>query len=93
MQLLLVETEIYALVSGPSLLRVSLIVDLLAAGYVKNPCDKCLFTVFSDTDTFEGQVLIDVDDFVGGGTETHRNAMDNFWGQIVLFQKSASPRS
>ena len=38
-QLLLVETEIYGLVSGPSWLRASLTVDLLAAGYVKNPYD------------------------------------------------------
>ena len=36
-QLLRVETEIYGFVSGPSWLRVSLTLDLLAAGYVKNP--------------------------------------------------------
>ena len=42
-QLLLVETEIYGLVSGPIWLRASLTVDLSAAGYVKNPYDKCLF--------------------------------------------------
>ena len=40
-QLLRVETEIYGLVSGPSWLRASLTVDLLAAGYRKNPYDKC----------------------------------------------------
>ena len=34
-QLLRVETEIRGLVSGPSWLRASLTVDLLAAGYVK----------------------------------------------------------
>ena len=34
-QLLRVETEIYGLVSGPSWLRASLTVDLLAAGYQK----------------------------------------------------------
>ena len=49
--------------------------DLLAAGHVKNPYDKCLFTLFSDKDTSCGQVLID--DFVEGGTETHRKAMEN----------------
>ena len=49
-QLLLVETEIYGLVSGPSWLRASLTVDLLAAGYVKNPYDKCLFTLFPSDD-------------------------------------------
>ena len=67
-QLLLVETEIYGLASGPCWLRASLTVDLLAAGYVKNPYDKCLFTLFSNEDTSNGQVLIDVDDFIEGGT-------------------------
>ena len=53
---LLVETEIYGLVSGPSWVRASLTVDLLAAGYVKNPYDTCVFTLFSNEDTSEGQV-------------------------------------
>ena len=56
-QLLRVETEIYGLVSGPRWLRASLTVDLLAAGYVKNPYDKCLFSLFSSDETSEGQLL------------------------------------
>ena len=44
-QLLRVETEIYGLVSGPSWLRASLTVDLLAAGFQKirttNACSHC----------------------------------------------------
>ena len=44
-QLVRVETEIYGLVSGPSLLRASLTVDLWAAGYEKirttNACSHC----------------------------------------------------
>ena len=44
-QLLRVETEIYGLVSGPSWLRASFTVDLLAAGYKKirmiNACSRC----------------------------------------------------
>ena len=74
-QLLLVETEIYGPVSGPSWLRASLTVDLLDAGYVKNPYDRCLFTLFSTGDMSEGQVLIDVDDFIEGGKETQRKPM------------------
>ena len=77
-QLLLVETEGYGLVSGPRRLRASLTVDLLAARYVKNPYDKCLFTLFSNSDAEQGQVLIDVDDFIEGGTQTHRKAMEKF---------------
>ena len=78
-QLLRVETEIYGLVSGPSWLRASLTVDLLAAGYVKNPYDKCLFTLISSGETSEGHLLLDVDDFIEGGKETHRKTMEGFY--------------
>ena len=78
-QLLRVETEIYGLVSGPSWLRASMTVDLLAAGYIKNPYDKCLFTLFSSDETSEGQFLLDVDDFMEGGNEMHRETMRKFY--------------
>ena len=78
-QLLRVEKEIYGLVSGPSWLRASLTVDLLATGCVKNPYDKCLFTLFSSDETSEGQLLLDVDDFMEGGKETHRKTMEGFY--------------
>ena len=78
-QLLRVETEICGLVSGPSWLRASLTVDLLAAGYVKNPYDKCLFTLFSSDETSERQFLLDVDGFIEGGKETHRKTMEGFY--------------
>ena len=80
-QLLPVETEIYGLVSGPSWLRASLTVDLLAAGCVKNPYDGCLFTLFSSDETSEGQLLLDVDDFIEGGNETHRKTMEGFYAK------------
>ena len=83
-QLLLVETEVHGLVSGPSWLRASLTVDLLAAGYVKNPYDKSVFTLFSVGEIYEGQVLIDVDDFIEDGKETHRKAMESFYGEEPL---------
>ena len=50
--------------------------DLLAAGYVKDPYDTCVFTLFSSEDTSEGLVLIGVDDFIGSGKERHRKAME-----------------
>ena len=78
-QLLRVETEIYGLVSGPSWLRASLTVDLLAAGNKKNLYDKCLFTLFSSDETSEGQLLLDVDDFIEGGNENHRETMRKFY--------------
>ena len=55
--------------------------DLLAARYVKNPYDKCLFTLLSNDDTSEGQLLLDVDDFIEGGKEAHRKAMEGFYAK------------
>ena len=78
-QLLRFEIEIYGLVSGPSWLRASSTVDLLAAGFLKNPYDKCLFTLFSSDETSEGQLLLDVDDFIEGGNEIHRKTMRKFF--------------
>ena len=65
--------------SGPSWLRASLTVDLLAAGYVENLYDKYLFTLFSSDETSEGQLLLDVDDFIEDGKETHRKTMEGFY--------------
>ena len=73
-----VETEIYGLVSGPSWLRASLTLDLFSAG-LKNPYDKCLFTLFSSDETSEGQLLLDVDDFMEGGNEMHCETMRKFY--------------
>ena len=78
-QLLRVETVIYGLVSGPSWLRASLTVNLLAAGYVKSPYEKYVFTLFSSDETSEGQLLLDVGDFMEGGKETHRKTMEGFY--------------
>ena len=88
-QLLCVETEIYGLVSGPSWLRASLTVDLLAAGF-KKPYDKCLFTLFSSDETSEGQLLLDVDEFIEGGNEMHRETMKNSMTSIVVAKRSIS---
>ena len=55
--------------------------DLLDVGYVKNPYDKCLFSLFSSNETSEGQLLLDVDDFMEGGKETHRKTMEGFYAK------------
>ena len=67
--------------------------DLLAAGYVKNPYDKCLFTLSSSDETSEDQLLLDVDDFIEGGKETHRKTMEGFYdkyrcGKAVDFRSA-----
>ena len=76
-QLLMCETEVYGLVSGPSWLRSSLREEIVKIGYVQNPYDKCIYTLKgkSDDGMTEGNVLLDVDDFVEGGTGVHRKNM------------------
>ena len=78
-QLLRFETDIYGLVSGPSWLRVSLTVGFVGCRLLKNPFDKCSFTLFSSDETSEGQLLLDVDDFIEGGNEIHRETMRKFY--------------
>ena len=38
-----------------------------------------LFTLFSSDETSEGQLLLDFDDFIEGGKETHRKTMEGFY--------------
>ena len=76
-QLLLCKTEVYGLISGPSWLRQSLIVNFEALGYIRNPYDKCIPTLaaqgFAKTThgcatnhQNVGVVLIEVDDIRRG---------------------------
>ena len=44
----------------------------------QNPCDKCFFSLFSSDETSEGQLLLDVDDFIEGGNEIHRKTTEGF---------------
>ena len=84
-QLLLCETEVYGLISGPSWLRQSLVADLEDMGYVKNPYDKCIFSLppksGSASVTNHGTVLIEVDDLLEGGDEVHRKRMETFYAK------------
>ena len=56
--------------------------DFEALGYIRNPYDKCIMTLPSQTPgrtTVEGIVLIEVDDILEGGTAEHRARMDLFY--------------
>ena len=44
-QLLMAETEVYGLISGPSWLRQSLVAPFEEIGYRRNPYDKCIMTL------------------------------------------------
>ena len=79
-QLVLLLTEVYGLVSGPSWWRRSLL-ELITnrLGYVLNPYNKCVLTLPSksskpDAPT-EGFIVIEVDDLAEAGSERHVEKM------------------
>ena len=78
------------MISGPSWLRQSLIVDFEDLGYVRNPYDRCILTLApqgvaksshggASDHRNVGIVLIEVDDILEGGTSEHRKAMESFY--------------
>ena len=68
-QLLLCETEVYGLISGPSWLRQTLVDEFESMGYVRNMYDKCIMTLPSSNESVfnDGFVLIEVDDLLESG--------------------------
>ena len=94
-QLLLLLTEVYGLVSGPSWWRVSLLRDLISLGYKLNPYDKCILTLpateLKKDETkdllTEGIVVIEVDDLLEGGNARHQRLMDSL-SKKILFGKA-----
>jgi len=85
-QLLLCETEVYGLISGPSWLRQSLVCDFEQLGYVRNPYDKCIMTLAppdtakqSDDMLNSGIILIEVDDILEGGDDHHQRTIEKFY--------------
>ena len=88
-QLLICNTEVYGLISGPSWLRQSLVHDFEQLGYVKNPYDKCLMTLPPDQRRVgsgasminDGIILIEVDDILEGGNERHQKLMEQFYSK------------
>ena len=81
-QLLLCETEVYGLISGPSWLRQSLVATFEALGYRRNPYDKCI-VMLPPADSGDvvnaGHALIEVDDIFEGGDKKHRSQMQKFY--------------
>jgi hypothetical protein len=83
--LLMAETEVYGLISGPSWLRQSLVADFEALGYIRSMYDKCIMTLPSSKSTKsvlnDGVILIEVDDILEAGEKSHRNAMEKFYAK------------
>ena len=86
-QLLVCNTEVYGLISGPSWLRQSLVSFFLSNGYVRNHYEKCALALPPTSaaepgkaqPVNEGVVLIEVDDTLEGGNERHQAIMERFY--------------
>ena len=67
-QLLRVEPNFWTCV-GTKLVEGKLDCGSVGCRLWKNPYEKCWFTLFSSDETSEGQLLLDIDDFIEGGSE------------------------
>ena len=83
-QLLMCNTEVYGLTSGPSWLRQSLMAFFINKGYVRNHYEKCALALppsespkTKDSPLYnQGVVLIEVDDILEGGNDQYRKLME-----------------
>ena len=91
-QLLLCETEVYGLISGPSWLRQTFVNLFEELGYVRNRYDKCIMSLpplswdaeKGKGTLNEGVVMIEVDDILEGGwSPRHKTLMENFNKRFV----------
>ena len=78
-QLIMLETEVYGLVSGPAWWRKSFLEVVLDLGYRINPYDRCVLTLDSKDRSShaptERILIIEVDDMLESGGEIHQRKM------------------
>ena len=96
-QLILLETEVYGLVSGPAWWRRSFLEVLVRElGYRINPYDRCVLTLDSDKHDAEartqGVVVIEVDDVLEAGNAEHQKRM-KWLEEKLRFGKAVELRS
>ena len=99
-QLLLLETEVYGLVSGPSWWRRSLLGIAEQLGYKICPYDRCVLTLpgekADEMTPTDGFMVIEVDDIAEAGNDRHRAKMEELhkllkFGKIeALFDSNGS---
>lgn len=88
-QLILLLTEVYGLVSGPSWWRRSFLELCVSAGYRVNCYDRCVLTLDGkeagkeDSRTYtQGIMVIEVDDILEAGNKVHREKMQWLEGRL-----------
>ena len=79
-QMLLLNTEVYGLVSGPAWWRRTFLEVLVKElGYRVNAYDRCVLTLDNESGIpghpTEGIIVVEVDDILESGNERHRNKM------------------
>ena len=79
-QMLLLNTEVYGLVSGPAWWRRTFLEALVKElGYRVNAYDRCVLTLDNESGIpghpTEGIIVVEVDDILESGNERHRNKM------------------
>ena len=85
-QLIMLLTEIYGLVSGPSWWRSSFLQRTGRLGYKVCPYEPCVLVLPNEkTDSStQGVMVIEVDDIIEGGDERHRQLMDTLEGEVTF---------
>ena len=76
-QLIMLNTDVYGLVSGPAWWRRSFLEVLVKElGYRTNPYDRCVLTLDAEEQVpTRGAIVIEVDDVLEAGDEEHRRRM------------------
>ena len=93
-QLLMLETEVYGLVSGPAWWRASFLQTLFKLGYKLGSYDKCVLSLGDEQmstkdNRTQGLVIIEVDDVLECGEKLHRQKMKEL-ESMIRFGKSVN---
>eukprot|EP00439_Symbiodinium_sp_Y106_P061983 s82_g9.t1 len=85
-QLILLLTEVYGLVSGPSWWRSSFLQKTGRLGYKVCPYEPCILVLPSSepSQSTQGVLVIEVDDVIEGGDQRHRALMADLEGSITF---------
>ena len=85
-QLIMLETEVYGLVSGPAWWRMTFMKLFEEQGYVVTPFDRCAMVLPGPNkgDPTEGVAILEMDDVLEAGTERHDIALRDIAKKVVF---------